>query len=170
MITFHYPLLCHREYQLKQTKLFWCLWSISVYLMLHIWMFAGMLLRFLWMSSNVHLNFIWEASTHKVPSLIPNFPSGGKSPLLEAWRQSAGWSIDFGVLAVWLPVHRKLKSRALVALLLIQVEDYCAAVVPMQEYETWPIKHTRARTHIHQCYVVHNALKEPEHELTGAAG
>lgn len=165
MITFHYPLLCHREYQLKQTKLFWCLWSISAG-----WMFAGMLLRFLWMSSNVHFDFIWEASTHKVPSLIPNFPSGGKSPLLEAGRQSAGWSIDFGVLAVWLPVHRKLKSRALVALLLIQVEDYCAAVVPMLEYETWPIKHTHTHTHIHQCYVVHNALKEPEHGLTGAAG
>lgn len=81
MITFHYPLLCHREYQLKQTKLFWCLWSISAG-----WMFAGTLLRFLWMSSNVHFNFIWEASTHKVPSLIPNLTSGGKIPLPEAWK------------------------------------------------------------------------------------
>lgn len=73
MITFHYPLLCHREYQLKQTKLLWCLWSISAS-----WMFAGMLLRFLWMSSNVHFNFIWEASAHKVPSLTPNLMFGGR--------------------------------------------------------------------------------------------
>ena len=89
MITFHYPLLCHREYQLKQTKLFWCLWSISAG-----WMSAGMLLTFLWMSSNVHCNFIWEVGAHKVPLLIPNVMLGGGD------FSRAEWLIDFGELAI----------------------------------------------------------------------
>lgn len=85
MITFHYPLLCHREYQLKQTKLFWCLWSIS----------AGSVLQ------ECYLDFYeWAATSISISSgrwarirslhWVQIFNIGRKIPLPEAWKGERG--------------------------------------------------------------------------------
>lgn len=163
MITFHYPLLCHREYQPKQTKLFWCLGSISAG-----WMFAGMLLRILWMSGNVHFYFIGEVHPHRAPLPIQNLLSQGG---LKAWtlkeRKSrvAYWLWRVG--SVIASAHKAVNQKRWL-LLLIQAEDCCAAVVEVRK-ETWLTQHTHAHANTPLLCLQNNAIKGAESGLRGAA-